>query len=433
MNYDKVPELPEVPVKPAHRRGGVWLAGAGLLLAAGLAVWWQTGRAPAEETTGQKQRSAQVAGLEARLESLRTQLAALPAETPPATRRALLEEAVARQHELLKLRVPPVPADLERLDEWQAQLDDTRARGLDRQSRDLEAAAEELRRQKQPAAALAKLQEALRLQREVNASMAGRPLKSYGREALLQQRIGELEAAVIPPAVTPGAGTTEAERQTNLLGPVQAVARALDGMAAEHLRRRELFQARQQFVPAGEKLEEAVRQFPQARDVDEDLRERLTYLNRRVNDLGAIQDQAYDLLLPLPGRGQAALMNPPVPQVLFSLVMNANPSRNAGRTRPVDSVSHAEAREFCRRLGWVMGAPVRLPVVEELRAARDDPAFKAGEDGLDEWIGGEDGGGDASTAQVLGRDGAVKAVPRTERVRTTGFRAVVEVDLLAAR
>lgn len=431
MNYDKVPDLPEVPVTPAHRRGGVWLAGAGLLLAAGLAAWWLFDRATAAETTGQKQRAALIAGLETRLESLRIQLAALPAETPPATRRSLLEEAVARQNELLQLRVPPVAADLERLGEWQAQLDDTRARELDRQSRALEAAAEELHRQKQPAAAVEKLQEALRLQREVNGSMAARQLKSYAREALLQQRIGEFESDVARPAATVSAGPSEEERQTGLYRPEQDAVRALDAAAAAHLRRREQFQARQQYVPAGERLEEALRQFPRARETDENLRERLTYLSRRANDLGAIQDQAYDRLLPLPGRGQSALMDLPVPQMLFSLVMNTNPSRNAGRTRPVDSVNHAEAREFCRRLGWVMGAPVRLPTAEDLRAARADPAFKAAADGLDEWIAAEDT--DAATALVLGRDGAVRTVPRTERSRTTGFRVVVEVDLLAAR
>jgi hypothetical protein len=94
-------------------------------------------------------------------------------------------------------------------------------------------------------------------------------------------------------------------------------------------------------------------------------------------------------------------------------------------------VSQAEAVEFCRRLGWVMGAVVRLPTAEELRAALNDPAFKQADDGLDEWIAAE--GGDAATAPVLGGDGTVKAVPRTERSRTRSFRVVVEVDLLAAR
>jgi hypothetical protein len=59
----------------------------------------------------------------------------------------------------------------------------------------------------------------------------------------------------------------------------------------------------------------------------------------------------------------------PVPQVLFSLVLNANPSRNAGRTRAVDSVSYVEALEFCRRLGWVLGTAVRLPPAQPASAA----------------------------------------------------------------
>ncbi|HEY0864873.1 MAG TPA: hypothetical protein VGD97_12275 [Lacunisphaera sp.] len=431
MNYDKVPDLPEVPVKPAHRRGGVRLAGAGLVLAAGLAAWWQLGRAPAGETAGQSQVAAQLARLEMRLENLRMQLAALPAEAPPATRRALLEEAVAGQNELLKLRVPPAQADIERLSGWQAQLDDTRARELDRQSRELEAAGEELHRLKQAEAAVEKLQEALRLQREVNSSMASRQRKSYAREALLQQRIGEFEAAVARPAAATSAGPSEEERQTGLFHPAQEAVRALDAAAAAHLRRRELFQAQQQFGPAGERLEEAVRQFPQARTVDENLRERLTYLRRRADDLGAIQDQTYDLLVPWPGHGPSALMSSPVPQVLFSLVMNSNPSRNAGRMRPVDSVNHAEAGEFCRRLGWVLGANVRLPTGDELRAARRDPALREAAGGWDEWVAAESG--DAVMAPVLGADSAVKLVPRTERSRTAGFRVVVEVDLLAAR
>ena len=430
MNYDKVPEPPEVPLKPAHRLG-VWPAAAVLVLVAGAAAWWLVGRAPEAETTGQKQRRAQVTGLETRLEDLRSQLAALPAETPQATRQAMLEAAVAAQNELLQLRMAPVPADLQRLSEWQAQLEDTRARELDRQSRELEAAAEDLHRQKQAAAAVGKLQEALRLQREVNGGMASRSLKSYAREALLQQRIAEFESTVMRPVTTAPAGAAEEERQTVLYRPDEEAVRGLDAVAAAHLRRLELFQAQQQFVAAGEKLEEALRHYSRARDMDENLRERLTYLRRRANDLGAIQDQTYDLLLPLPGRSPAALMVSPVPQVLFSLVMNANPSRNAGRTRAVDSVNYAEAQEFCRRLGWVMGAAVRMPAAEELRAARADPAIKAGEGGLDEWIAAE--GGEAATAPVFGRDGAVKAAPRTERARATGFRVVVEVDLLAAR
>ncbi len=193
MNYDKVPELSDEPVKPAFRRG-VWLAGGLLLVAAG-AAWWQFGREPAVPTAGQAQLSADITGLAARLEKLRTELAALPAESPPAARRALLEEAVTRQDELMRRRVPPATADGVRLSDWQAQLADFNAKDLGRQSRELEAAATELLRQKQTAPAVEKLREALRLQREINRGMSGRQMKSYGREAMLQQQLEELAAA----------------------------------------------------------------------------------------------------------------------------------------------------------------------------------------------------------------------------------------------
>ncbi len=542
MNYDKVPELPEVPVKPVHRRGGVWLAGVMLLIAAGAVAWWQFGREPAAPTTGQIKLTGQLTGLEAQLESLRTQLLALPEDSPPAKRRALLEEALARQNELLRLRVPPASADTVRLSEWQAKLDDTVARELGQQSRELEVAAEELRRQMQPAAAVAKLQEALRLQREVNRGMATRQLKSYGREALLQQQIEELaaepllaeERRVLAGARAAAAGGSwtealrlygrareiqqqlntdfphsrfsdlladgriemeimslsaaeaqaqresflqqavaaaaagkleeadrsyalaadrqqvintqfaqsrfvsmeqleliEAERQTLRLRPLLEALRGLDNTAAGHLRRRELFQAQQQITQAGAKLEEAVQQSPKARGFDEGLRERLNYLGRRAADLVTIQDQTYDLLLPLPGRAQVALLRTEVPQALFVLVMNTNPSRNAGRTLSVDSVSHAEAVEFCRRLGWVMGVPVRLPTAGELRAAAGDPGFKEVKGGLGEWLAAA--GEDSTMAPVFAADGTVQTVARMERVRPISLRVVVEVDLLAVR
>ncbi len=540
MNYDKVPELPDEPVKPAARRA-VWLAG-GLLLAAAGAAWWQFGRDPAAPTAGQAQLAGDIRGLEARLEKLRTGLAALPENSPPAARRALLEEAVTRQDELMRRRVPPATADGVRLSDWQAQLADFNAKDLGRQSRELETAATEFLRQKQTAAAMEKLREALRLQREINRGMSDRQMKSYGREAMLQQQLEDLTAApllaegqqALAAARTAAAGGSwtdalrlygrareiqqqlntefsrsrfsdlmadsridteiaslsatealtqrdafqqqaaaaatagkleeadrlyalaadrqqiintqfpqsrfvsmewleqiEVERQTLRARPAIETLRVGDGVVTGHLRRRELFQAQQQLAVTRQLLEDAMRQWPKARGFDEELCERLNYLARRSADLVGIQDQTYDLLLPLPGRASGALLKTELPQALFAVVMNTNPSRNPGRAQPVDSVNHAEAAEFCRRLGWVLGAPVRLPTVAECRAVAGDPAFKDLVGGLDEWLASE--GSDAATAPVLTPGGTIQETPRTELSRTTGFRVVVEVDLLAAR
>jgi hypothetical protein len=542
MNYDKVPELPEVPVKPVHRRGGVWLTAGLGLLAVGLLAWWQLGRTPAPPSMQQIQRTEQIVTLEEQVETLHSRLLNLPDNTGPAARRALLEAAIARQNELLRLRLPPAAADTQRLSDWQAQLDDTLAGEWNEQSRELERSAGELHRQKQTAAAVEKLKEALRLQREINRSMAARNLKSYGREAQLQQRIEELAAdpllaegrRVLGEARAAAAGGSwtdalrlyarareiqqqlntdfprsrfsdlladgrletemaslsagealaqrdtflqqagaaaaagkldeadrfyglaadrqqvintqfaqsrfvsmeqleliETERQTLRMRPLLEVVRGLDRTAAGHLRRRELFQAQQQIAAALAQLEAAVRLLPKARGGDEELRERLNFLGRRAGDLVAMQDQTYDLLLPWPGRSTAAILKVELPQALFALVMNHNPSRTAGRTLPVDSVSHGEAGEFCRRLGWVLGAPVRLPAADELRAMARHPEFKDGIGGRDLWLAAVSG--DSTAAPLYSRDGVVKNVPRTERSRTTGLRVVIEVDLLAPR
>lgn len=259
----------------------------------------------------------------------------------------------------------------------------------------------------------------------------------------------------------------EGERQTLRARVTLGEVRELERQAAGHLRRRELYQA-QQFIGATlEKLEVLAARLPKARGIDEDLRQRLGYLSLRQADLLQIQDQTYDLLRSLPAPGRFALLRTEVPQSLFARVMNSNPSRNPGNVLPVDSVTYAEAEDFCRRLGWVLGANVRLPLAAEFRAAVGDALATAGnawglENGpgksqptgekpanasgfhdllgnVAEWLAADAGdtavlaGG--SFAESRGQLQAVplRRAPKTERARTNGFRVVVELDLADPR
>jgi hypothetical protein len=109
--------------------------------------------------------------------------------------------------------------------------------------------------------------------------------------------------------------------------------------------------------------------FTQSNLLDTDLQQRLDFLYYKRDDLAAIQEQIYGLLLVLPGQKTLQLAKQPVTQSLYALVAGGSPSRHAGPQLPVEMVNWTEAKEFCRRLSWILARPVRLPTLEEYRAA----------------------------------------------------------------
>ncbi|MBI2496412.1 MAG: hypothetical protein HYV75_00225 [Opitutae bacterium] len=393
MNYDKEPELPDSPPVSAQPRRLMGLLAVVVFVAAGLWLYWQLAVAPVApagpEDDGRKQMAAEISFLEGRLEILAANLARLGPDAPPDDQRKLIEEAVARQERLRRLRPVPLTQDDVRLAEWQVRLGNNHAREWNRQSQELETAGTALRGRDQPAA-IEKLKEALRLQREVNRGLADQSFKNHGREARLEQEAGQLEAEPLQAEgrrlleqaregvaagrwtealelygrardiqlrlnreyartrfsdlvavdrieaemaalsageahdqleklvaqATAAAATQkpgeadkllaaavarqqlineqfpksrfvsmerleqlEADRQTLSAGAMLGEVRVLDRSAAGHLRRRELFQAQQLIGQALEKLEYTIAQRPKARGVDEELRQRLSYLN----------------------------------------------------------------------------------------------------------------------------------------------------------
>ena len=106
---------------------------------------------------------------------------------------------------------------------------------------------------------------------------------------------------------------------------------------------------------------------PRSSLFDEELKLKISYLTIIKNDLGFIQDRVYAMLLPVPGVPAWHMAKTEVSQVLYQFIMGENPSRNIGETKPVDSVSWLEAKDFCKRLSWILGKPVRLPKEDEFR------------------------------------------------------------------
>jgi hypothetical protein len=151
-----------------------------------------------------------------------------------------------------------------------------------------------------------------------------------------------------------------------------------------------------------------------------------------------------------------------IPQGLYASVMGANPSSTRREANPVESVTYAEAEAFAARLGWILGARVRLPSLAEFQAAAGDLTQPAKMDqawtaqntdgsqlravgtsapnpfgihdlvgNVEEWAlaGLEDlrapalGGSIATTA---GKGLAVRQAFKREKSRTLGFRIVIE-------
>ena len=194
---------------------------------------------------------------------------------------------------------------------------------------------------------------------------------------------------------------------------------------------------------------------------EDDERKELEYL--AVN--GAVVRSALGIidqnLRPVPA-SSVRIYRTEIPQGLYASVMGANPSSTRREANPVESVTYAEAEAFATRLGWILGAKVRLPTPAEFISAagelnqpslqsqawtaentdgttvRPVGAAAANAAGIHDLIGnveewtiaalGENrapvlGG---SILSPLGKVLATKTVFKREKNRTLGFRIVIE-------
>lgn len=250
----------------------------------------------------------------------------------------------------------------------------------------------------------------------------------------------------------------DVKRQTALSSPLADQIEELDRAIAAHLRKRQVVSAEQKVEEASGLLEKLFKDYPKSRRLDPAMRIKFAYLVLRKDDMRALQDEIYDRLLPLPGAEDRLLAKTETPQSLYVLVMNTNPSRNPGRSLPVDSVNWSDAQEFCTRLSWMMGAKVRLPTPDEFRVAlgdggggywgsqnsegrtREIGSQKPNTDGFYDLVGNVGewtyAPADAERAPVFGGSyldapetlskAPVELRPKSDRARHVGLRVLVE-------
>jgi hypothetical protein len=161
----------------------------------------------------------------------------------------------------------------------------------------------------------------------------------------------------------------EVRRQTVMSGVMLARAAEIDREVAAALRRRQNSAAAEKLGAAASILEKVAAEFPRSRARDPALQRKVAYLALRTTDLDGLQEQVFGRLAPLTATLTVQMLKTEVPQDLYQRVMNANPSRNAGRGLPVDSVSWTDAQAFCERVSWLLGLKVRLPNEAEFRGA----------------------------------------------------------------
>lgn len=286
--------------------------------------------------------------------------------------------------------------------------------------------------------------EAARLQRQLNEAFRDSPYASSERVAEYQRKAETAQSFALGRSI---------ERNQNRL--------------AQLLSERKTFEAAEVIVELRQDIKQMQEAYPRSSLNDEALQDKVRYLNLVQNDLGFIQDRVYEALLPIPDENEWRILRTEVPQALYFTIMRTNPSRNRGDVIPVDSVSWIEAKQFCERLSWIMGKPVRLPTENEFRSSLgrlryvvlEDHVWSLSEtDGatqpigqkepfasgcydllgnVSEWLESVDRF-ETEDAQHIGGHALdqletiftvpVREAPREERNRMTGFRVVMRTD-----
>ncbi len=149
--------------------------------------------------------------------------------------------------------------------------------------------------------------------------------------------------------------------------------------------------------------------FPESDLIGVATAERVAFLFEHRTEIRIVGSAVKGALRPMPGRPEIIALATETPQRLYVLVMGDNPSATKADERPVESLTRAEARTFCKRLGWLLARTVRLPDESEFTLLAGKPSAATL----------------AKTARLLDNsDGRSAAIPAAPEADAAGFRDV---------
>lgn len=117
------------------------------------------------------------------------------------------------------------------------------------------------------------------------------------------------------------------------------------------------------------KCERFKSEFTKSTLMDEDLILSLRYLGFLGKNIALINQTVSKGMIPISPESKTLMFKSEVTQSLYRLIMQENPSRSQDDQKPAETVSYANAQDFCRRLSWILARPVSLPKPSEYREA----------------------------------------------------------------
>ncbi len=117
------------------------------------------------------------------------------------------------------------------------------------------------------------------------------------------------------------------------------------------------------------KCERLRKDHPQSSVLDEEIILSLRYLGFLGKNISKIHKFVLSEMIAISPESKVMMSKREISQEFYYMLMQEKPSRAQADANPVETVSYANAKDFCRRLSWILARPVSLPKPSEFREA----------------------------------------------------------------